>query len=446
MNKRILSFVVIVLVIIGLIAAWFVYQYNHAETEYYWNDKTEAMKNNKAGYYALSQFLQKQHKNTPVLYVKSMKQFEKFSQKNKNNAILLVGSANNRGDFGNDNIDILFKWVEEGNHLYIRQNKYINQKLGLEFKSVPEIKKNFPVKTTENKEIQAACQQEYNSLQQYKKFGYSVDNDFVKNCSNNLSMMVLPENNQPIFILETDIQKIDEKNLWGFDISKTPNIISAAKYPNDIATIVRVKKGKGTITVTGTYEIWNHPEKPIDAEKIHLNRFDNAYFAAYLTQDKSNIYFMSPKGGNKKSGLDKNFPAWLQLLQKYPLPTILFALLVMLAIWQQIKRLGGKRRLDERNTRPISAHFAAQGRLIAHNNKEEYALLCEWRNELLQEWQRKFGTVSATRQTAVLLAKKLNVAADDIELWLSPIPQNLRTGDLLRFVRSHQQLRKKQYE
>ena len=66
MNKRILSFVVIVLVIIGLIAAWFVYQYNHAETEYYWRDKTEAMKNNKAGYYALSQFLQKQHKNTPV--------------------------------------------------------------------------------------------------------------------------------------------------------------------------------------------------------------------------------------------------------------------------------------------------------------------------------------------------------------------------------------------
>ena len=441
MNKRILSFVVIVLVIIGLIAAWFVYQYNHAETEYYWRDKTEAMKNNKAGYYALSQFLQKQHKNTPVLYVKSMKQFEKFSQKNKNNAILLVGSANNRGDFGNDNVDILFKWVEEGNHLFIKNNYYIEQKLGLK-------SDNFSVKKTVNKDIQAACLKEYHKLQQYEdKFKNFIPENFVVNCSANLSILTLPENQQNIFILETPIKDLEYfgEYLGGFDIRQTPNIISVAKTADDIATIVRVKKGKGTITVTGTYEIWNHPEKPIDAEKIHLNRFDNAYFAAYLTQGKSNIYFMSPKGGNKKSGLNKNFPAWLQLLQKYPLPTILFALLVMLAIWQQIKRLGGKRRLDERNTRPISAHFAAQGRLIAHN-KEEYALLCEWRNELLQEWQRKFGTVSATRQTAVLLAKKLNVAADDIELWLHPIPQNLRTGDLLRFVRSHQRLRKKQNE
>lgn len=438
MNKRILSFVVIVLVIIGLIAAWFVYQYNHAETEYYWRDKTEAMKNNKAGYYALSQFLQKQHKNTPVLYVKSMKQFEKFSQKNKNNAILLVGSvAFNRSDFNDDNMDILFKWVEDGNHLYIKQNKYINQKLGLEFN-------NFPVKKTVNQDIQAACKDEYFSLQQYEnKFKKFMSKQFIEHCSSNLSIFRLPENQQNIFILEKPIKELE--HIDGFDIRQTPNVISVAKTADDIATIVRVKKGKGTITVTGTYEIWNHPEKPIDAEKIHLNRFDNAYFAAYLTQDKSNIYLMSPKSGNKNSGLDKNFPAWLQLLQKYPLPTILFALLVMLAIWQQIKRLGGKRRLDERNTRPISAHFAAQGRLIAHN-KEEYALLCEWRNELLQEWQRKFGTVSATRQTAVLLAKKLNVAADDIELWLHPIPQNLRTGDLLRFVRSHQRLRKKQNE
>ncbi|MBP3221876.1 MAG: hypothetical protein J6M43_07560 [Neisseriaceae bacterium] len=443
MNKRILSFVFIVLVIIGLMAAWFVYQYNHATTEYYWRDKTQAMKNSKAGYYALYTFLQKQHKDTPILYVKSMQQFEKFSQKNKNNAILLVGTANNgRDDFSNENTDILFKWVEKGNHLYIRQNKYINQKLGLEFKSVPEIKKKFPVKTTENKEIQAACQQEYNALQQYKKFGYSVNNDFVKNCANNLSMMVLPENNQSIFILETDIQKIDEKNLWGFDISKTPNIISVAKYPNDIATIVRVKKGKGTITVTGTYEIWDHPKEPTATQHIHLNRFDNAYFAAYLTQGKSNIYMMSPKGGSKNN-IDKQLPFWLQLLKKYPLPMTLFVLLMILAIWQQIKRLGGKRQLDEKNSRPISAHFTAQGRLIAHN-KEEYALLCEWQQELHNQWQRQFGKMPATRQTAVLLAKRLNVAADDIELWLHPIPQNLRANDVLRFVRSHQQLRKKQ--
>ncbi|MBQ5429154.1 MAG: hypothetical protein IIU35_01995, partial [Neisseriaceae bacterium] len=142
---------------------------------------------------------------------------------------------------------------------------------------------------------------------------------------------------------------------------------------------------------------------------------------------------------NKK---DK-WPLWLQLFIKHPLPATLFALLMIFAIWQQIKRLGGTRQYDDKKERQISAHFAAQGRLISHN-KEEYALLCEWRNELLQEWQRKFGTVSATRQTAVLLGKKLNVAADDIELWLHPIPQNLRTGDLLRFVRSHQQLRKKQ--
>ncbi|MBR5675429.1 MAG: hypothetical protein IKX14_03190 [Neisseriaceae bacterium] len=256
------------------------------------------------------------------------------------------------------------------------------------------------------------------------------------------NIFVLPENNQPIFILEKPIEEL--KNIGGFDIRQTPNIISYAQTADNIVTLVRVKKGKGTITVVGTYEIFSHPIEPTKTDKIHINRFDNAYFAAYLSQGKSAIYLMSPKNDKQNNKKDK-LPLWLQLFIKHPLPATLFALLMILTVWQQIKRLGGTRRYNQTKERQISAHFTAQGRLITHN-KEEYALLCEWQDELLQEWQRKFGTVAATRQAAVLIGKKLNVAADDIELWLHPIPQNLRAGDLLRFVRSHQQLRKKHNE
>lgn len=436
MNKRIFTFVFIILVIIGLIAAFFVYRYNNATTEYYWKDNTATQRHEKAGYFALSKFLQKQYKNTPVLYVKSMKQFKKMTDK-KNNALLFVGTGwlDNRS-FSNQNLDELMKWVENGNHLYIKESNYLNEKLGLKFN-------NFPVKKLENKDIQAACKKEYNDLQQYNsKFKGFMPKDFIQNCNTNLSIFVLPENNNNIFILETPIEEL--KNIGGFDIRQTPNIISYAQTADNIVTLVRVKKGKGTITVVGTYEILSHPIEPTKTDKIHINRFDNAYFAAYLSQGKSAIYLMSPKNDKQNNKKDK-LPLWLQLFIKHPLPATLFALLMILTIWQQIKRLGGTRRYNQTKERQISAHFTAQGRLITHN-KEEYALLCEWQDELLQEWQRKFGTVAATRQAAVLIGKKLNVAADDIELWLHPIPQNLRAGDLLRFVRSHQQLRKKHNE
>ena len=437
MNKRIFTFVFIILVIIGLIAAFFVYRYNKATTEYYWKDNTATQRHEKAGYFALSKFLQKQYKNTPVLYVKSMKQFKKMTDKN-NNALLFVGTGwleNNRS-FSNQNLDELMKWVENGNHLYIKESNYLNEKLGLKFN-------NFPVKKLENKDIKNACKKEYNDLQQYNsKFKGFMPKDFIQNCSTNLSIFVLPENNQPIFILEKPIEEL--KNIGGFDIRQTPNIISYAQTADNIVTLVRVKKGKGTITVVGTYEIFSHPIEPTKTDKIHINRFDNAYFAAYLSQGKSAIYLMSPKNDKQNNKKDK-LPLWLQLFIKHPLPATLFALLMILTVWQQIKRLGGTRRYNQTKERQISAHFTAQGRLITHN-KEEYALLCEWQDELLQEWQRKFGTVAATRQAAVLIGKKLNVAADDIELWLHPIPQNLRAGDLLRFVRSHQQLRKKHNE
>ncbi|MBR5941232.1 MAG: hypothetical protein IKZ88_08220 [Neisseriaceae bacterium] len=437
MNKRIFTFIFIILVLIGLIAAFFVYRYNKATTEYYWKDNTATQRHEKAGYFALSKFLQKQYKNTPVLYVKSMKQFKKMTDK-KNNALLFVGTGwleNNRS-FSNQNLDELMKWVENGNHLYIKESNYLNEKLGLKFN-------NFPVKKLENKDIQAACKKEYNDLQQYtSKFKGFIPKDFMQNCNTNLSIFRLPENNQPIFILETPIEEL--KNIGGFDIRQTPNIISYAQTADNIVTLVRVKKGKGTITVVGTYEIFSHPIEPTKTDKIHINRFDNAYFAAYLSQGKSAIYLMSPKNDKQNNKKDK-LPLWLQLFIKHPLPATLFALLMILTVWQQIKRLGGTRRYNQTKERQISAHFTAQGRLITHN-KEEYALLGEWQDELLQEWQRKFGTVAATRQAAVLIGKKLNVAADDIELWLHPIPQNLRAGDLLRFVRSHQQLRKKHNE
>ncbi|MBQ5429875.1 MAG: hypothetical protein IIU35_05705, partial [Neisseriaceae bacterium] len=69
MNKRIFTFIFIILLIIGLIGAFFVYRYNKATTEYYWKDNTSTQKYEKAGYFALSKFLQKQYKYTPVLYV-----------------------------------------------------------------------------------------------------------------------------------------------------------------------------------------------------------------------------------------------------------------------------------------------------------------------------------------------------------------------------------------
>ena len=297
MNKRIFTFIFIILVIIGLIAAFFVYRYNNATTEYYWKDNTATQRHEKAGYFALSKFLQKQYKNTPVLYVKSMKQFKKMTDK-KNNALLFVGTGwleNNRS-FSNQNLDELMKWVENGNHLYIKESNYLNEKLGLKFN-------NFPVKKLENKDIQAACKKEFDHLQQYNsKFKGFMPKDFMQNCNTNLSIFRLPENNQPIFILETPIEEL--KNIGGFDIRQTPNIISYAQTADNIVTLVRVRKGKGTITVVGTYEIFSHPIEPTKTDKIHINRFDNAYFAAYLSQGKSAIYLMSPKNDKQNNKKD----------------------------------------------------------------------------------------------------------------------------------------------
>ena len=47
MNKRIFTFIFIILLIIGLIGAFFVYRYNNATTEYYWKDNTRSQKNEK---------------------------------------------------------------------------------------------------------------------------------------------------------------------------------------------------------------------------------------------------------------------------------------------------------------------------------------------------------------------------------------------------------------
>ena len=429
------SVIAISAILFGIVA----YIYKDATTEYIWKDNTANMKNNQAGYYALSKFLQKQAAPTKMIHISSMKKFEKY-KKQKNNAILFVGNGNfSNKHFSNSNLDILLKWVEDGNHLYIKESKYLNEKLNIKFN-------NFPVKKQKNQYIQAACEKKYNQLkQQYSgKFPKFMPNDYMENCSLNLSIFRLPENQQDIFILETPIEKL--KHIGGFDISKTPNVISTAKTADDIVTVVRIKKGKGTITVVGTYELFAHPEEPTNIKAIHLNSFDNAYFAAYLAQGKSVIYSMSPKNNDKKNDeFEKNLPLWWQLLKKYPLPVTLFVLMIIAAVWQYARRLGGTRRYQNLAEKQITAHFAAQGRLIAHQN-EHYALLCEWQNTLLQEWQQKFGRFSQhnPRQNAVLIAKQLGVSPNDVEMWLHPIPDNLRPNDILRFVRSHQQLRKQQ--
>ena len=434
--RNILFVLVFILIIFTtIVVAGRAYLYRDADIQYVWQDNTRNMRHQQAGYYALSKFLSQHIAPKKVLYISNMKKFNQYRQKEKN-ALLLMGEAQNGyQSLSKRHIDSLLQWVEEGNHLLIKENQYINQKLGIKFN-------NFPVKKQVNKNIQAACTQEYNTLkQQYiDKFPKFLPSDFIAHCSSNLSIFRLPENKQDIFLLETPIEEL--KHIGGFDIRQTPNIISVAYTADNIPTIVRVKKGQGSITVVGTYEIFAHPERPTKSRAIHLNRFDNAYFAAYLAQEKSVVYLMSPP---QQPAPKIALPLWVQWFKEQPLLSTLFVLLIVACVWQYARRLGGKRRYDTRQERQQMAHFAAQGRLITHQN-EQYATLCEWQKERLQLWQRKLGQFSHTgkRQTAVLIAKQIGVRPDEVALWLEPIPQNLRGRDLLRYIRSHQQLRKQQ--
>ena len=121
------SVIAISAILFGIVA----YIYKDATTEYIWKDNTANMKNNQAGYYALSKFLQKQAAPTKMIHISSMKKFEKY-KKQKNNAILFVGNGNfSNKHFSNSNLDILLKWVEDGNHLYIKESKYLNEKLNI---------------------------------------------------------------------------------------------------------------------------------------------------------------------------------------------------------------------------------------------------------------------------------------------------------------------------
>ena len=106
---------------------------------------------------------------------------------------------------------------------------------------------------------------------------------------------------------------------WRRNKSALKRIGVYIKYLPYIVQAVLTNKDKIVVKynkVMKAYNSFDNLEFNEDGLFVESKGFDNAYFAAYLTQGKSNIYLMSPKSGNKHSGLDKNFPAWLQLLQK----------------------------------------------------------------------------------------------------------------------------------
>lgn len=427
---KVLAILFAVVIIIAAIIS-FVYNKNFHEI-ITWEEDYQAKHNRNTydGLWALSRFLSK-YQSKSVIYIENKKQFDEYITKNisKNNAVLFLTDNSVIND---DIATVLMEWIARGNHLVV-DGKHNNL--------LKHWHIEYPTEQDNQEQIfgiNSACVKEFEKVKQYgvDKFSKSFQEKSIKTCNEQASFFRLPENNSIYFI-----DSISLKHTFKIDFNSTKNVIATAKNSHGI-TMVQAKHQNGSVTFVRNMNIFGHPEIPSEFSRVHINRLDNAYLAAYLAHQKSDIYIATPKLAATKHNLSLKPPKWWQIFRKHPLLWTIFILLVATAIWRKTRRLGGLRHYDDTNERTIALHCLAQGRLIDKHH-EQYSVLLDWQQAICDEWDRKLSSHQSYGQAEYIdnIAKITNLERSDIQLWLNPIPEKLNRNDLLRYIQSHQRIR-----
>ncbi|MDO5687563.1 MAG: DUF4350 domain-containing protein [Neisseria sp.] len=448
----------IVLGIIVLIAAAVIAPQIVTESRRQWQDDASRQAWRYSRYYGLSVFLEKLY---PKAKVRILHDFSEFTaQEPTHNAVMFIAETDSSSEATQQ---ALLDWVAQGNHTvispYLYEGRSIFAELNLpllpvrpskEDEAVAEQEKILPHQVRDRRleakvrpQVQAACTRHtaemmrlYPDLIDIRDTQPPSPKDLLHHrCALVTSVLRLPEQAGRDYFLFDDTGYAN----WVFDTSApaSPIIMQADNAYG--TSLVQVRHGAGSITLSNGSDLFAHPEAPTNLSAAHLNRFDNAYLAAYLAQDKPQIFILNSLQNRDAPSL---LPFWAQLIKKEPLLAAIILLLLASIIWHQALRLGGKRRYDERQERPLLAHFVAQGQLIGRM-REQHALLAGLQQELWQDWQRKLSgyRFGSAAQKIDLIHRLTGIAKSDVALWLQPLPETVRRRDLLRYLRAHQRIR-----
>lgn len=440
MSRGLIIFVSVVALLFG-IAVYFYFDNTELKREYIWKDDEKRKRNTVSEFYALSEFLKKQN---PDAKVEIVHEFNTFANKakNSNNAIAFVLPNNNLHNLNKKQAETLKQWVRAGNHL-VYQVGHGYDAFSLAKDSFKQHQKEEEQEKNENinPKTKARCYLEYEKLTRMygrlHNFDELKEDKKLNECANGLIAFTLPENQEIIYIPATISGVISTKSVQD-------KIISSAQNAEGVK-IVRIKEGSGSVTGLINGKIFNYPREPRSYGWYYINdninSFDNAYFAAYLTQGKKHIYIIN--NIHEDDRLKEIEPMWYKLFKKAPLLMTIILFFVIATIAYHATHLGGRKNYDDRQTRQMSVYLSALGQLIWRSNGI-YELLSQWQTQLWQEWQRKLqGYDNIDRNTQInLIHQSTGAAKMDIALWLAPLPTTINHKDLLRYLRAYQRIRK----
>ena len=221
----------------------------------------------------------------------------------------------------------------------------------------------------------------------------------------------------------------------GFHI-QSKNLIWQGQSQNG-SHIARFKQGQGSIVLVNDMQVFGIPVDPRSMQ-TDLNRFDHAYLASYLAQDKQAIWFvdniMPPKRGTT--------PLWKKMWQFSPWACALLLLGIVLFVWHHAYRVGSIVALNNHEQRQLQHFFHAQGEFLYRRQQRQQALH-QLQQQLWLQWQKRIPNLSVLKRPEQLAAVQKIVQAheNDLALWLAPIPSTITPEQWQHYLQAHQNIR-----
>ncbi|WP_066566816.1 DUF4350 domain-containing protein [Snodgrassella sp. CFCC 13594] len=200
--------------------------------------------------------------------------------------------------------------------------------------------------------------------------------------------------------------------------------------------IVRVAYGRGSVVLLSSIQPLSNPDVP-NHISAGLDRFDHAYLADYLAQDKSRIVLLRYLGVMPKQ---TDAPAWWRLWLAQPVLMQVLLVGVLLLLWFLAQRVGAIHRQPHADTPDWTHYLDMQGRFLGHHGSRRDAV-AEMQTALWQQWQRRWpdwSRIDANTKIARLQHAYESATRQHVLRWLAPVAEVVSEQDWLRYVQAHQ--------
>lgn len=429
-----------------------------------WTDHSQQQNKSQGTLFGLSVLLKAELPGTPRVSLRNWSQFHHSPATTSIQQLLFVGDTDGASQ---SDYQTLLTWVAAGNHAVlplpsralsvdirnvnqtnsstprtapsVRYAQWLHQTLAVDLQEAgDETTKILP--KTGSPFTQSACRQALTRIQEANQVIKDEDgksttltdplkNHFLLNCARQLNDIRLPEGDNVAWF---DDNPVALKPLPGARVLWQGQGLSGSH-------IIRLAYGKGSIILLSTIAPLGNPEDPSNQYNNDITRFDHAYLARYLAQNKTRLVFVREMESAVRS--EPSSP-WWRLWLAQPLLMILLMVGMILLIWRFGLRLGAVHSASTEETLDLTTYLHAQGQFLAHHGTAT-TKLGSMQNVLSRQWQNRWPNwlqLNHTTKLSLLRDYYPNAETGDLALWLNVIPDHLSDYDWLRYLQAHQRM------